>query len=417
MNHVDANAIDILTRVPLFAGLPRDEIERLAQTLPVCELSDGAVLFREGDRGDRLYIVREGQIEIIKSLGADGERVLSVRGAGEFIGEMSLFNPDGLRTAGVRARGAVKLWAMSRQDFLALVQRFPNIAFELSRMESARLTAADNNTIRDLLEKNRQLQQAYDELKAAQAQIIEKEKLERELQVAAEIQRSILPAGLPQMPGYDFGARMIPARMVGGDFFDFIPFDENKIGIAIGDVSDKGIPAAIFMAQTHALLRAVANPALSPAATLQRVNQHLLTMNSANLFVTVLYGILDCASGAFAYARAGHELPLVLSRDGTFIEVHRQNGLMLGVFPDSAIDEQTIAMPPGGTLLLNTDGVTDCLNPTDENFGGERLQATLRACASRSAQATCDELIKTLMAFQSTAQQADDITLVVVHLQ
>src|SRR3712207_3101439 len=143
---------------------------------------------------------------------------------------------------------------------------------------------------------------------AAQQQIIEKQRLEHELQLAYEIQTSILPRVLPQLQGYDFGATMVPARVVGGDFFEFVELGDDRVGIAVGDVTDKGMPAAIFMAQTHALLRAEAVRSAAPHEVLRCVNRHVVEMNAAGLFVTMLYGVLDRASASFSYARAGHEL-------------------------------------------------------------------------------------------------------------
>jgi len=145
---------------------------------------------------------------------------------------------------------------------------------------------------RDLQEKNRQLAQAYEELKAAQAQLIEKEKLESELKIAREIQRNILPRSKPQISGLDFGMLIEPMASVGGDFFDYIELDQERVGLVVGDVSDHGVPAAIFMALTYSLLRAEALRATSPGETLRAVNRQLLNMNSSSMFVTVLYGIL-----------------------------------------------------------------------------------------------------------------------------
>src|SRR5207302_6921336 len=134
---------------------------------------------------------------------------------------------------------------------------------------------AENRTIRDLQEKNLQLTQAYERLKLAQAQLIEKEKIEKELEVARGIQESMVPRKLPQLPGFDFGARMLPARAVGGDFFDFIPLNDGALGIVIGDVSDKGVPAALFMALTSNLLRAEAQRGSSVSDALLHVHRQL----------------------------------------------------------------------------------------------------------------------------------------------
>jgi serine phosphatase RsbU (regulator of sigma subunit) len=407
----------LLARVPLFASLPAGEIDRLATTLRALDVPDKTILFYEGDHGDHFYIVREGEVEIVKAIGTDDERIVAVRTPGEFIGEMSLFNRNGLRTASVRTRGPARFWLMTRDDFDALLHRQPMLAYQMVRVQSERLGAAHDNAMRDLIEKNRQLQSAYDELKAAHEQIVEKEKLEKELQVAANIQRSILPTRLPQVTGYDFGAMMLPARSVGGDWFDFIPFDATRVGIVVGDVSGKGIPAAIFMAQTHALLRAEASLHVTPCETLRCVDQHLQDMNAAGLFVTVLYGILDYTNGSFVYARAAHDMPLICARDGAILPCPTRQGQPLGIWPDPAIDEQVVTIPSGGSMLLFTDGATECVNPSREFFDLDRLTAALSATASRTGQTVCDEVLHALLDFQSSAPQQDDITLVAVHAQ
>lgn len=407
----------LLAQVPLFSSLSPDAIQQLAIMLHTHEAPAGTVLFREDEHGDHFYVVRQGEIEIIKALGTPNEQIIAVRKPGEFVGEMSLFNRDGLRTASVRARTPARFWVMTRNDFDELLHRYPLLAYEMVRVQSQRLGNAHNNSMRNLIEKNRLLQAAYDELQAAQAQIIEKEKLEKELQVAARIQASLLPAAMPQLPGYDFGAVMSPARAVGGDWFDFIPLDDAHLGIVIGDVSDKGVPAAIFMAQTHALLRAAAAPAITPRETLLRVNQHLRQMSAAGMFVTVLYGILDSATGDFVYARAGHELPLLCTADGVVLHQTMNQALVLGLYSDPAIDEQTLRIPSGGTLLLFTDGATEGRNPSREFFGNARLEAELRACHAQSGAAVCERIRRALLDFQATGQQQDDITLVAVHAQ
>jgi phosphoserine phosphatase RsbU/P len=151
-----------------------------------------------------------------------------------------------------------------------------------------RLNESENVTIRDLQEKNRQLAQAYEELKAAQARLIEKEKLEAEMKIARQIQRSILPKPRPQVSGLDFGMRIEPMESVGGDFFDFIVPDNERNGLLMGDVSDHGVPAAIFMALTYSLLRVEALRDQSPGKSLRTVNQHLLDMNASGMYVTIM---------------------------------------------------------------------------------------------------------------------------------
>ena len=178
--------------------------------------------------------------------GTPEEKTIASLGPGEFIGEMSLMMPGGVRSAGARANASCRMWEMTRANFDALLNRQPSLAHAMVRTMAKRLDNTNTVTFRDLKEKNRQLQKAYDELKAAQAQLVEKERLERELQVAADIQVSILPQELPQVPGYDFGALMVPAREVGGDFYDVFLLNEKRVGFVIGDVADKGVPSAIF---------------------------------------------------------------------------------------------------------------------------------------------------------------------------
>jgi serine phosphatase RsbU (regulator of sigma subunit) len=291
------------------------------------------------------------------------------------------------------------------------------LAYEMVRVMSDRLTAAQNAIITDLRAKNAQLQAAYEALQAAQAQVIEKEKLDRELELAHQIQMSILPQTWPAAPGYDFGAQMVPARAVGGDLYDGVALGPAAMGLIIGDVADKGMPAAIFMAQTLALLRSEASRGAAPAEVLQRVNRLLLGMNRLDVFVTALYAHLDLGTGRVAYARAGHELPLLLAADGEITRPPHGRGQPLALFDDLALDEGSLVLPPGGTLLFFSDGVSDARAPDGEAFGAARLADTLRAEASAasSAQALCDRLLARVMAFQGAAPQHDDISLLVAR--
>jgi len=405
----------LLARAPLFKGLPEDEIRKLSQTLRVLEVPPSTVLFQEGDVGDRFYIIIQGQIEVIKALGTPEERFIGLRGPGEFVGELSLINRAGLRTASVRSQGPAHLWEMSHVEFDDLLHRQPSMAFELINVLSERLTTAHDSTIQDLQKKNLELTEAYEELKAAQAQIIEKERLERELQVAFEIQTSILPQTLPDLAGYDFGALMVPARAVGGDFYDIIPLSSDKVGIIIGDVADKGVPSAIFMAQTHALLYAMATRDASPARVLQRVNQLLIKIGESSLFVTVLYGVLDRRTNLFSYARAGHELPIIVTANGKAEITPYNQGQLMGVLDKPILDEQTVSIPSGGVIVLYTDGVIDARHSNGDSFGMERLIKEVELPRDGSAQDQCDRLWQTLCNFQSKDAQEDDVTLVLIQ--
>jgi len=411
------NGDEIALHVPLFASLPPSEIHRLAATVRSEFIPERTLLFLEGQTGDQIYVLVEGQIEIIKALGTDGERLLGVRGPGSFIGEMSLFSADGCHTASVRARTPLRVLAMARTNLVALLNRQPRLAYEMIRTMSQRLDESENLTIHDLLEKNRQLTQAYDDLKAAQQQLLEKERLEAELQVARSIQRSILPHTRPHLPGFDFGMLVEPVSTVGGDLFDFIPLKGNRLGIAIGDVSGHGVPSALFMGLTYSLLRAEASRGSPPAKVLRNVNRLLLDMSDSGMFVTMLYGILDGNSRRFTYARAGHEPPLLIAPTGEVTCPEMGVGQMLGVFEDPPLDEWSMVIPTRGALFLFTDGVTEAAAPDGVMFGLERLRDILHSCARAQAQDLCQAAHETVRAFCGASAPQDDILLVAIQAQ
>jgi len=404
----------IIKRVPLFSSLPSTEIDLLAAELKERRYPAKTILFREGEHGDKFYIVLDGQIEVLKAMDSTSERLLALRGPGEFIGEMSLLNRDGLRTASARVHSQSRLLELTRANFDDLLARKPTIAYEMLRVLSARLQEAHNESIRELKEKNRKLAEAYESLKAAQEQIIQKEILERELMQAREIQESMLPRVLPPFDGFDIGVRMLPARMVGGDFFDVMLLDEDHLGLVIGDVSGKGVPAALFMALTRSLLRAEASLNAPPARVLGRVNHLLLEMNARGLFVTILYGILKRTTGEFDYVRAGHELPLVWDRRGEIVPTEKTAGQPLGLFNQPVLEPQRLTMPKGGTLLLFTDGVTEACSPQGDFFDDTGLESAAQALLSLPAQALCDALMRSLEDFQGEGSQDDDITVMAV---
>lgn len=405
-----------LAKTPLFQSLPAEELQRVQETFAVQDIPTGAILVQEGQPGDQFYVILEGSVEIIKAQGTAEEMVLGKRGPGEYVGEMGLLNPDGLRTATVRAVETTRLLEVRFTDFTELLGRHPWLAYELAGVLSNRMTQTQNKTIHILQEKNKHLQQAYDELKAAQAQLVEKEKMEQELQLAREIQRSILPVEMPSLPDYDFGALMTPARMVGGDFFGIFPLDGDRMALIVGDVTDKGAPAAIFMAQIHALLRATAAANLSPAEVLQRVNDFLMEMNDKGLFATVIYGVLEQSTGIFEYARAGHELPLLVNAEGHVSFPEAGVGMPVGILDEPMIDENRLMIPPGGRMFLYSDGVTDCANLTGERFNEDGLIARiLELEAQATAQQACQSIFAALVQFKQEAPQFDDITLLAVR--
>jgi serine phosphatase RsbU (regulator of sigma subunit) len=415
---------DVLRKVPLFAPLSSHELGALISSFTRIEVKTGEILFYEGEPGDTFFVVEQGKIEIIKSIGAPGERKVAERGVSEFFGEMSLFNMEHQRTASVRATVDTVLLTLNKSDFNKLLHRHPQLAYEMVRVLSKRLNESHNHSINDLLKLNQELVQANAELVAAQIQLVEKERLERELQVGQEIQKSILPQSLPLIPGVNLGALMKPARMVGGDFYDVVRLNKNKAALVIGDVTDKGIPAAIFMAQTFALIHAAINPRISPRTTLLKVNQSMLEMNADGLFATVLFGILDLNTHEFNYARAGHEPPVIVLPGENARDVQYQTGQPLGILDNPVIDEQQVFLPSGSMMLLYTDGLTDngITNSklTDDNQDQGKVQSDQKnhwmdlfySLRESPAQEICNTIYQTMC----KPPQFDDVTMVIAKI-
>ncbi len=411
----------LIRQVPLFSTLPDRELEYLSETLRPCDVPPQTLLFEEGEHGDRFYIVRAGEIEIIKALGTPDERLVGVRGAGEYVGEMSLFNRDGLRTASARTRTAMQGLVMTRADFDALLNRQPTLAYEMVRVLSMRLHQAHTTTIRDLHEKNRQLTEAYESLQAAQAQIIEKEKLEHELHVAREVQASLLPRTTPRLPGWEFAARWQPAREVSGDFYDFIPLGlaspeaASGLGLVIADVSDKGMPAALFMALSRSIVRASATSARSPAECITQANRLICADAAQGMFVTLFYAQLDPATGDLTYVNAGHNPPwLFRAEDDQWLELTR-TGMALGMFSAHTLKQNTVRLKAGDCLCLYTDGLTDAANPRGERFGAEQLRHILHTHRHAPVADLVAALDEALLRFREGSALFDDITVVLAR--
>jgi sigma-B regulation protein RsbU (phosphoserine phosphatase) len=261
------------------------------------------------------------------------------------------------------------------------------------------------------------LQENIAQLEAAQIGLAQKERLERELELAREVQQSVLPHTFPQIPGYRFAARNLPARQVGGDFYDVIDLGNHRFGVVIADVSDKGMPAAFYMALTRSLMLAEARRNTSPMAVLRNVNGLLRELGRAKMFVTVFYGIIDGPARQLIYTRAGHDRPLLL-RQGEVIELSG-DGVFLGYLDtqDLFLTEETLALQPGDRLALFTDGLTDTISPQGRRFDLPSLRSLLATGHHLAAADLCNLVFETLAAYQADAEQYDDMTLLVVEVE
>ncbi len=242
----------------------------------------------------------------------------------------------------------------------------------------------------------------------------ERERVEQELQTARRIQESLLPKTVPALDGWQIATCYQPAREVGGDFYDFIALDDDRLGIVLGDVTDKGIPAALVMATTRSMLRAVATqPAVTPGAVLAQVNDLLCPDLPTSMFVTCFYAVLTPASGRIQYANAGQDLPYLRHPDGGVAEL-RAKGMPLGLLPDSTYDEHETTLAPGDSLLFFSDGIVEAHNPAREMFGLPRMKQLVAEHAASTPPIVY--LLHELVAFTGTDwEQEDDITLVALR--
>ena len=239
-----------------------------------------------------------------------------------------------------------------------------------------------------------------------------RQRFEQELEVARLIQKNFLPHELPELDGWDVAAYYQPAREVGGDFYDVIPLPGGQVGFVIGDVTDKGVPAALVMAATRSVLRAFAQQSRSPGTVLQQVNEHLHPDMPEKMFVTCFYGVLDPVSGAFRFANAGHDVPYLKTADGA--EELRARGMPLGLMPGMAYEEKQVDFRPGDSLLLHSDGIVESHNPAREMFGFDTLKEAV-ARHPGGAEVITRVLTDVRQHTGPDAEQEDDITMVTVQ--
>jgi serine phosphatase RsbU (regulator of sigma subunit) len=372
----------------------------------------GETILREGSTGRELYLILEGSVEVFKGQGDDRIR-LGKRDAGELVGEMALFDA-GERSATVLAAEPMLTLEFSATDAQAIWTREPRLLYHVVQGLTARLRHADLQIIEDLTRKNQELARAYAELKAAQAALVEKEKLERELELARHLQQSMLPRHFPAIAGYSLAAHSRPARQVGGDFYDVIAVDERRAAFVMADVSDKGMPAALYMALTRSLIRAEAQRSGSPREILLHTHQLLNEISQNNMFFTAFCCVLDPTTGALCYARAGHDRPLLLNPTTGEHRWLGGRGMLLGPMADVHLEEVETSIGPGESLVLYTDGITDANAPDGAFFGEERLLETVQQAGDASARDLCRQIIAAVEQFQAGADQFDDMSIMVL---
>ncbi|MEJ7876099.1 MAG: SpoIIE family protein phosphatase, partial [Solirubrobacterales bacterium] len=245
-----------------------------------------------------------------------------------------------------------------------------------------------------------------------EAEAATRQRFEQELEVARLIQQNFLPKELPDLPGWQIAAYYRPAREVGGDFYDVIPLPDGRVGFVVGDVTDKGVPAALVMSATRSVLRASAQRLVEPGIVLERVNEHLCPDMPEKMFVTCLYGVLDQATGLLRFANAGHDVPYVKTAHG--VEELRARGMPLGLMPGMVYEEKETVLEPGDSVLLHSDGIVEAHDPERGMFGFPRLKETVGDAPG--GQLLIDRVLRDLDAFTGPdSEQEDDITMVTLE--
>jgi phosphoserine phosphatase RsbU/P len=245
-------------------------------------------------------------------------------------------------------------------------------------------------------------------------EMIEKKRMEEDLRIAAQIQRGLLPETLPTIAGYEIAARTIPSQQVGGDCYDVIDLDNGRVLVSIADVSGKGTPASLLMANVQAALRTLAPIDLPLPDLVSRINEVIYQNTAVDKFITAFFGVLDTRTGELVYVNAGHNHPYVFSEAG--VVPLDSGGLILGVMPTLIPYEQgRVRVEPGDLVVLYTDGVSECLDPDRQEYGEQRLQSLFVESREISAEDAIELTHRDLLRFARGAQQSDDITLVVLR--
>jgi len=247
----------------------------------------------------------------------------------------------------------------------------------------------------------------------------EKKRLDHDLEIARDIQRILLPSEAPVVPGFEISGINIPARHVSGDYFDYITVDDDRLGVAIADVSGKGVPASIIMAICRSVLRSQATGNSSPADVLQKVNRQLYPDIKEDMFISMAYVVLDHARGSVVLSRAGHDAPILFDHAARTVTPVKPPGMVVGIDSGSVFDRITgdfaLSLKRDDCLLLYTDGVTEALDAIGDEFGVDRMLECIRTSAPEGAPAIITRVIDELRSFVGTQPQNDDITLIAIR--
>jgi serine phosphatase RsbU (regulator of sigma subunit) len=393
--------------------LPDDELSALMKVVVTRNYPADSIICREGQLEHIFYIIQKGQVAFTKRM-AQGEQFLGTKGPGEFFGELGVLD-RAPRAATVLAISDCCLIEIDEQTLDNILARNPSVARAIMRGITRSVRDTDRITIAELQLKNSELARTLENLRAAQAELLRRERLKRDLEIAAQVHKNILPTSFPVVPGFEFAALARPAREIGGDLYDILDMGDDKIGIVMADASGKSVQAAIYMAVIRALFLSETNSNLSPAETAHRVHNLLLKVSTtSDMFVTAFYAILNLPTRQLRYIRGGHDRPIYYHAETGHISQLDATGRFLGLLPNLIVVEEQLTFKPGDVLVCYSDGVTDAVRRDDgQMYGLERLQSVIQREGRRSAQELMDIIVQDIDQFRNGEEQPDDLTLLV----
>jgi len=345
----------------------------------------GDVLFKKGDKADKMFYIKKGSLRLIEL-----NKIIKEE---QVIGEMGIFSPFKERTASAVCADDLEVYTMGRDEVIKFFGEDPTLAINLMQI-----------SIKRFIENLRKETEA-------------KERIESELRIARDIQTSMLPRKFPPFPErkeFDIFAMMDPAKEVGGDFYDFFFVGKNRLCFVIGDVSGKGVPAALFMTITKTLIKTEALRGLSTPEVLSRVNNILCPDNQTCMFVTIFCVMLDLETGELEFANGGHNPPLVCIDKGRFDFIDVPKGFVVGAMENSKCGSGKIVMKPNDVIFLYTDGVTEAMNEQNELFSEEKLKSCLVPLKDKDVVEIVKGVREEMKQYTQNAAQSDDITMLVL---
>lgn len=427
-SHSVEDIVKILAPLPIFARLDPASLEAVAARCGFVEFRAGDTIMQQGRMSTFADVILDGEVDVLVDTPAGQVHVATV-GRHHIVGELGAVAAMP-RSATVVARTDLSVLRIERGSLLNLTVEHPAIGVaiigELGRRlggmnrSLAYLTYAANALGRDeydpdmLAELTRQPGELANFARAfanMAAEIEAKKRRRDEMQAAAEIQNSILPTALSRdgvLAAVDLHAEMHPAREIGGDFYDFFLLDDEHLAVTVADVSGKGIPAALFMAVSRTVLRS-GERGREMAAHMEHANRLLATENAACMFVTAFHGVLSLKTGALRYCNAGHNPPYLLRAAGER-ETLPLTGIPFGIDEGQSYRIAETVLYPGDALFLYSDGITEALNPTGDEFGTVRLEAALEEARGRDAASIVGHVLDRTNTFAADAEQSDDIT-------